>query len=73
MKNRRVLLLSGYDAASHKLWRERLQASLSNWQWTSLALPPRHFAWRLRSNGMQFALQLLRSHYLRDECTQALR
>ena len=57
MKNRRVLLLSGYDAASHKLWRERLQASLSNWQWTSLALPPRHFAWRLRSNGMQWAYE----------------
>lgn len=50
-----VLLLSAYDAVSHRLWRERLCASFPHWQWTCLSLPPRHFAWRIRSNGLHWA------------------
>lgn len=51
----KVLLLSGYDAVSHRIWRERIQSSFPNWQWTTLTQPPRHFAWRLRGNAMLWA------------------
>ena len=53
-KNYRVLMLSGYDAVSHRLWRERLRLAFPNWEWTTLIGAPRHFAFRLRSNPMQW-------------------
>ena len=52
----RVLLLSPYDAHSHRRWREGLMAAFPNWQWTVLALPPRFFLWRVRSNSLTWAL-----------------
>ncbi len=52
-----VLLLSGYDAVSHRMWWQRLSASFPEWQWTCLSLPPRHFSWRIRSNGLHWAYQ----------------
>ncbi|MCG8413039.1 MAG: DUF3524 domain-containing protein [Pseudomonadales bacterium] len=57
MTKPRVLLLSGYDARSHAIWRLRLQALFPAWRWTVLSLPPRHFTWRIRSNAMQWATQ----------------
>lgn len=51
----RVLLLSGYDAPSHKRWREGLAAAFPDWSWTQLALPPRHFKWRMRGSGFVWA------------------
>lgn len=51
----RVLLLSGYDAPSHKRWREGLAAAFPDWSWTQLALPPRHFKWRMRGSGFLWA------------------
>lgn len=51
----RVLLLSGYDAPSHKRWRESLAAAFPGWSWTQLALPPRHFKWRMRGSGFVWA------------------
>jgi len=51
-----VLVLSAYDATSHRLWRERLAALFPEFSWTQLALPPRHFDWRLRSNGLHWGL-----------------
>lgn len=53
----RVLLLSAYDAASHRQWRECLQRELPEWQWTVLSQPPRHFSWRIRGNPLSWALQ----------------
>lgn len=50
----RILLLSGYDALSHRHWRQRLAALLPEYQWQQHALPPRHFAWRLRSNSLNW-------------------
>ena len=44
----RILLLSGYDAASHRRWREQLIDLLPDFRWASLALPPRFFRWRIR-------------------------
>ncbi|BFM20609.1 tRNA-queuosine alpha-mannosyltransferase domain-containing protein [Gilvimarinus japonicus] len=51
----RVLLLSGYDAASHQRWRKGLADHLPEFEFTQLALPPRHFSWRIRGNSMSFA------------------
>ncbi|WP_341938356.1 tRNA-queuosine alpha-mannosyltransferase domain-containing protein [Marinimicrobium sp. C2-29] len=51
----RVLLLSGYDAPSHRRWRESLAARFPHWHWTQLSLPPRHFKWRMRGSGFLWA------------------
>jgi len=52
---KKILLLSGYDAASHKYWRGLLAQHLNDFDWTQLALPDRHFYWRVRGNSMGFA------------------
>jgi glycosyltransferase involved in cell wall biosynthesis len=51
----RVLLLSAYDAESHRYWHTLLRAGIPDWQWTLLTLPPRHFAWRVRSNALTWS------------------
>ncbi len=51
----RVLLLSAYDAHSHRRWREGLVAAFPEWDWTVLTLPPRNFAWRIRGNSLSWA------------------
>jgi len=51
----RVLLLSPYDAHSHRRWRKGLVAAFPDWQWTVLTLPPRFFLWRVRSNSLTWA------------------
>lgn len=48
----RILLLSAYDAGSHRRWREQLVASQPDFQWQVLALPPRFFRWRIRGNAL---------------------
>ncbi|MDZ7754606.1 MAG: DUF3524 domain-containing protein [Gammaproteobacteria bacterium] len=53
-KPSRILLLSAYDAASHRRWREQLTATLSAYHWQVLALPPRHFRWRIRGNALSW-------------------
>lgn len=52
----RILLLSAYDAMSHKMWRSRLIDMFPDHLWTQLILPPRHFNWRIRGNSLQWAL-----------------
>ncbi|MGB0495746.1 MAG: tRNA-queuosine alpha-mannosyltransferase domain-containing protein [Kangiellaceae bacterium] len=54
MSKRKILLLSGYDAPSHQYWRECLSEYLPEFNWTQIALPPRHFAWRIRGNAFNF-------------------
>ncbi len=51
----RVLLLSAYEAASHKRWRTGLVQQLGDWDWTVLSLPPRFFSWRIHGNPMTWA------------------
>ncbi len=51
----RVLLLSAYDAYSHRRWREGLVAAFPDWDWSVLTLPPRHFNWRIRGNSLSWA------------------
>jgi glycosyltransferase involved in cell wall biosynthesis len=53
---RRILLLSAYDAVSHRLWRERLSRLFEQDSWTQLTLAPRHFSWRVRGNSLLWAL-----------------
>lgn len=56
---KRALLISAYDAQSHARWHRGLtQTFAAQWQWSTITLPPRHFAWRARSNP----LSLLQQH-----------
>lgn len=50
----RALLLSAYDADSHKRWRRGLVAAIPEWDWTVLTLPPRYFSWRIRGNSLSW-------------------
>lgn len=62
----KILLLSAYDAASHRRWRLDLQQQFPDYQWTQLALPPRYFSWRVRGNSMSWAFsqrELLEQEY----------
>ena len=49
-----VLLLSAYDAASHRYWRTWLEEAITGFEWVSLPLPGRHFYWRARSNALTY-------------------
>ncbi|WP_323844740.1 tRNA-queuosine alpha-mannosyltransferase domain-containing protein [Microbulbifer magnicolonia] len=60
----KVLLLSAYDADSHKRWRRGLVKAIPDWQWTVLTLPPRYFSWRIRGNSLSWG---------RGEAAQTLR
>ena len=42
----KILLISAYDAASHRYWRESLAAQFSEHRWQQIFLPPRYFSWR---------------------------
>ncbi|MEH6649386.1 MAG: DUF3524 domain-containing protein [Motiliproteus sp.] len=44
----KILLLSGYHAASHKYWTDGMVRALDEHQWHCLSLPARHFNWRIR-------------------------
>lgn len=62
----RILVLSAYDATSHRLWRERLQGLFPDYAWTCLSLPPRHFNWRLRGNSLLWGFaegEILQAEY----------
>ena len=49
-------LLSAYNAQSHRYWQRGLQQMFADWQWAELALPPRHFSWRVRGNPLHWSL-----------------
>jgi glycosyltransferase involved in cell wall biosynthesis len=51
----RILLLSAYDAHSHRRWRQGLVGAFPDWQLTVLTLPPRNFLWRVRGNSLSWA------------------
>jgi glycosyltransferase involved in cell wall biosynthesis len=51
----KILLLSAYDAPSHRRWRQGLVTELEEHSWTCLALPPRHFSWRVRGNSLTWS------------------
>jgi len=49
-----ILVLSAYDAISHRQWRCTLAQLFPQFQWTQLTLPPRHFSWRVRGNSLSW-------------------
>ncbi|WP_432695727.1 tRNA-queuosine alpha-mannosyltransferase domain-containing protein [Marinobacterium sp. YM272] len=51
----RILLLSAYDAASHRAWRKGLVNAFPEHDWTELSLPARYFSWRIRGNSLSWA------------------
>lgn len=53
----RILLLSGYDATSHRYWRNILVKGIDAFDWTEVALADRYFSWRVRGNSLSFAFQ----------------
>lgn len=57
MSIKRALLLSAYDAQSHRYWREHLVSQFQDIKWQVLTLPPRHFAWRIRGNSLSWAFE----------------
>jgi glycosyltransferase involved in cell wall biosynthesis len=52
----RILVLSPYQARSHRIWIDQLVAGFPDIDWRVLALPARHFAWRVRSNPLSWYL-----------------
>jgi glycosyltransferase involved in cell wall biosynthesis len=56
-QRKRALVLSAYDADSHRRWRLGLEAALGEaFDWTHMTLPPRHFAWRARGSALTWAM-----------------
>ncbi|MBB6523731.1 tRNA-queuosine alpha-mannosyltransferase domain-containing protein [Pseudoteredinibacter isoporae] len=53
----KALLLSAYDAQSHRYWRKQICQGLDQWQWSELCLPPRYFSWRQRGNSLSWAFK----------------
>ena len=51
-----VLVLSAYDALSHQHWRTVVAQLLPEFHWTQLALPARHFSWRVRGNSLSWGI-----------------
>ena len=61
-----ILLLSAYDAESHRYWHQQLSTQLKNFEWTVLTLKDRHFAWRMGGNALNFQAAYhaqLQDHY----------
>jgi len=54
--HKKALLLSAYDAISHRHWYQMLTNSITGYEWTVITLPARHYFWRVRSNGLSFFL-----------------
>ena len=66
MSRLKILLISGYDAKSHRFWRESLASHISGFDWTQIALPARHFSWRVRGGALNIYLehqQQLNQHF----------
>jgi glycosyltransferase involved in cell wall biosynthesis len=62
----KILLLSAYDAESHRHWCQILMQSFREYQWTLLSLPARYFSWRVRGNSLTWAFshrEVLEGHY----------
>jgi len=51
----KILLLSAYEAKSHKCWRKFLEENLAGYHFTSIVLPPRFFSWRIHGNPLIFS------------------
>jgi glycosyltransferase involved in cell wall biosynthesis len=50
----RILLLSAYDANSHRYWHQGLLAHLLQYNWQVITLKDRYYAWRMGGNALSF-------------------
>ncbi|MEC9491337.1 tRNA-queuosine alpha-mannosyltransferase domain-containing protein [Flexistipes sp.] len=50
----KILLLSAYEAKSHKCWRKFMEENFTKYKFTSVVLPPRFFSWRIHGNPLIF-------------------
>lgn len=60
------LLISGYHSLSQATWAEFIVDQLSDINWSTIALPPRYFSWRMRGNPLsigQLQPELLATNY----------
>jgi glycosyltransferase involved in cell wall biosynthesis len=55
--SQRILLLSAYDAQSHRYWRQQLVKNFAQHQFEIITLKDRHFAWRMGGNALSFKAQ----------------
>jgi glycosyltransferase involved in cell wall biosynthesis len=46
------LLISGYHSISQASWAEFIVKQVSDIEWSTIALPPRYFSWRMRGNPL---------------------
>jgi len=58
MPTKKILLLSTYDAQSHRYWRTQLVNQFPYYDWEVLALKDRYFSWRMGGNALN-----LKAHY----------
>ena len=49
-----IWLLSAYRADSHATWGDWLTSELQEFNWSTVELPGRHFAWRIRGNPLSW-------------------
>jgi glycosyltransferase involved in cell wall biosynthesis len=54
----KILLLSAYEAESHRYWREGLIRAFPEFDFHSLVLPARHFQWRIRGSAMYWSEEM---------------
>ncbi|MCX7553294.1 DUF3524 domain-containing protein [Marinicella sp. S1101] len=57
MHKPRILLISAYDAQSHRYWHQQLISGLPQFKWQLLTLKDRYFSWRMGGNAMSFQQQ----------------
>ncbi len=50
----KILLLSAYNALSHKNWCHGLMSNIPQYDWTMLTLSPNNFPWRIRGNPLSW-------------------
>lgn len=53
----RILLLSAYDAESHRYWHQNLSRHLDDYEWHILSLKDHFFSWRMAANAINFKAQ----------------
>ncbi len=57
--DKRILIISPYDALSHRYWHQGIVREFPNFTFEVVALPPRYFSWRHRGNSLSLAFDPL--------------
>ena len=57
--DKRILIISPYDALSHRYWHQGIVREFPDFTFEVVALPPRYFSWRHRGNSLSLAFDPL--------------